>query len=401
MKRMSTTTATQRRTSPSYPTYLLLFTILIIIVDNDGFRPTDRTRPFRLSCRVALFAAKTEVSLTLPRFFRGEIENGSYPSPLHSIHVRSILSDDEVARCLRLAQDYAKKTGCWESPDLIRHATYSTCDFPIEDNQELADYLNYEINFDDRILGSLEELYGVDRDCMSYLDFFCAHYQARDETVIDAKTMDRLEAHRDGSLLSFTMLLNDPSEFEGGGTFFDGLRDVASMVQDDNPSLEVLHEGGVVRPLRAGDVTMHSGKLLHGADVITKGARTVLVGFVDVGEWLHRPGVLSQACRDWGRMDVATFHHKRQLERTNQRKKSGWVLNNDRWIVQNDKELGQGRSCLKGFIPAFSSVERRASPEFQRRNKLEAEDRLLRSILLGKDEVLPVTDLFDGDISVL
>ena len=345
--------------------------------------------------------AKTDISFTLPRFFPGEIEEGSYPSPLHSIHIRSILSDDEVARCLDLAQTYANRTGCWDSPDMSRHPTYATCDFPIEDNQELTDYLNDEIDFDERIWSSLEELYGVDRDCMSYLDFFCAHYQAQEDPAKNAKTMDRLVEHRDGSLLSFTILLSDPSEFQGGGTFFDGLRDTGVMDDDDNRANRVLQKGGVVRPFRAGDATFHSGKILHGADVVTKGSRTVLVGFVDVGEWVQRPGALTRACRDWGRMDVATYRYQRQLERTGHGKVSGWFLNNERWIVQNSKEGGPGRSCLKGFVPAFPSIERRADPKFQRRHKLEAEDRLLRSILLRKHELMPVMDLFDGDITVL
>jgi hypothetical protein len=37
-------------------------------------------------------------------------------------------------------------------------------------------------------------------------------------------------------------------------------------------------------------------------------------------------------------------------------------------------------------VPAFGSVIRRADPEYQRQKKLEAEDVLLRSILLPEDE---------------
>jgi hypothetical protein len=46
--------------------------------------------------------------------------------------------------------------------------------------------------------------------------------------------MDRLAFHRDGSLLSFTVLLSPPNEFEGGGTIFDALVDVA--IPDDSGS---------------------------------------------------------------------------------------------------------------------------------------------------------------------
>ncbi|CAB9526724.1 P4Hc [Seminavis robusta] len=339
----------------------------------------------------------TNITLTLPRFLEGKVEDGfDYPSPLHHIHVRSILSDAEVARCWQLAESYAQQTGCWESPDQERHATYSTCDFPIQDNRDLSDYLT-SIQLDDRIWKILAECYGIQETDMTYLDFFCAHYQAQQpndkhDTSTQQTTMDRLEPHRDGSLLSFTVLLNDPSNFAGGGTFFDALRDV--VPDTTHPQQQVLYQGGVVRPTRAGDGTFHSGKILHGADVVTAGSRTVLVGFVDVAEWAQRPGALALACRDWGRMDVATFRYERQRSKS----KNGWYLNHQRWCPP--------KSCLKGFVPAFSSVERRADPEFQRQQKLQAEDVLLRTILMTGNEAEEEEqhhgfDLLEGDITVL
>ena len=188
----------------------------------------------------------TDLSFTLPPFMKQESSTTTshdneltttsmnaydYPSPLHTVHVRSILSDDEAATCLRIAQDYATATGCWDQPDQERHSTYSTCDFPVEDNEDLASYLA-DIEFDNRIKHWLQKWYGIEPDFMSYLDFFCAHYQAQanqennnnnsrghDDQNRAITTMDRLEAHRDGSLLSFTILLNSPTDFEGGGTF--------------------------------------------------------------------------------------------------------------------------------------------------------------------------------------
>ena len=53
----------------------------------------------------------------------------------------------------------------------------------------------------------------------------------------------------------------------------------------------------------------------------------------------------------------------------------------------------------KGYIPAFGSVQRRADPAFQRQKKLEAEDVLLRSILLPPEE--RPKDLWDQGISIL
>ena len=304
--------------------------------------------------------------------------NDRYPSPLHRIHVRSVLSDSEVERCRRLAHGHAAATGCWDRPDHARHASYPTCDFAVPECAALAAYLNDEIGLDGRVLGHLTDLFGIAREDMSYLDFFCAHYQvssddADDEADAAVQTMDRLEAHRDGSLLSFTITLTSPGDFEGGGTFFDALRDAKPT--------DVLRPGGVVRPCRAGDGVFHSGKLLHGADVVRSGERTVLVGFVEVADRCQRPGALFSACRDWGRMDVARYRYKRQQAMTNHGEKKGWFLKNSRWLPQ-----GEGRGHVQGFCPAFPSVRRRAESASQRRKKLEAEDRLLRSILLSDEE---------------
>jgi hypothetical protein len=380
---------------------------LLFFVPCRGFQPVSRSKrlgrceTFKLATTsfeaqpLPTQSSTTEATITIPPFFRGDNDDDAsdilseYPTLLHRIHVKSILSDEEAARCLTLATDYAEATGCWEQPDQVRHAAYSTCDFAVEECLPMQSYLDDDIDFGGRIWGHLSSLYGIAYEDLTYLDFFCAHYQANDDDARATKTMDRLEAHRDGSLLSFTITLNNPNEFEGGGTFFDALRDVEPTTTTPG----VLQKGGVVCPLRAGDAVLHSGKILHGADVVRSGKRTVLVGFVDVSDWLKRPGALTAACRDWGRMDVATFRWKRQQEMTVDGNK-GWILNNNRWLPR-----GGGQSFLRGVCPAFDSVERRADKEFQRIKKLEAEDLLLRSILLSEDEVLELYP--ESDISIL
>ena len=333
----------------------------------------------------------TEVTITVPRHYEGEVEKGSYPSPLHSIHVESLLLPEEAANCRDLAKMYAAESGAWEKPDSKRHQTYATCDFPIDECESLSAYLE-EIGFHEEILTRLSDHYNVDMEDMTYLDFFCAHYQAQGNDEGAQPTMDRLEAHRDGSLLSFTVLLTPPDEFEGGGTFFDALRDV------DASESEALYPNGVIRLPQAGDCVLHSGKLLHGADVVTSGERTVLVGFIEVAEWCQRPDVLAEACTNFGRMDVATYRYKRQQEKTAKNRR-GWILNNSRWLPDSNADTGQGRSYIRGFCPIFTSVAARANPEYQRRKKLEAEDVLLRSILLP--EKLSVISFSDEEITIL
>jgi hypothetical protein len=91
-----------------------------------------------------------------------------------------------------------------------------------------------------------------------------------------------LPLHRDGSLLSFSVLLSRAHEgaFAGGGTRFPHLA-VADASHDDAASpRRVADAHGVVR-LRQGDACVHSGGVLHGGEAVTAGRRLLLVGFVD------------------------------------------------------------------------------------------------------------------------
>jgi hypothetical protein len=346
----------------------------------------------------------TNKTITIPAFSpHTTASEGSYPSVLHSIHIESLLTDDQARRCLELAQQHAAETNAWDRPDTERHATYSTCDFPIEDCENLQQYLENDVHFHELIWNRLSSRYGVSPRDMSYLDLFCVNYQSQNEEETSTiNTMDRLEAHRDGSLLSFTVLLSPPESFEGGGTFFDALRDVNLDEYNDDTGLQqpILFPGGVIRPPRAGDVVLHSGKILHGADKVTSGSRCVLVGFVDVNERCCREGTLGEAAKEWGRMDVATYHFNRQQAKSTN-KRRGWIPNNGRWLPGTNREISRGRSSIWGFLPVLESFASRADPEYQRRHRLEAEDILLRSILLPKPRGMRGTEQIFDDITIL
>jgi predicted 2-oxoglutarate/Fe(II)-dependent dioxygenase YbiX len=93
---------------------------------------------------------------------------------------------------------------------------------------------------------------------LHFRDLFFVKYEAKEGHQAG------LDLHRDGSVLSFNMLLNKASDFEGGGTFFEA--------QNRTYSLE---QGGCL---------MHSGKVMHAGAPVTQGIRIVLVGFVDARE---------------------------------------------------------------------------------------------------------------------
>jgi len=283
----------------------------------------------------------------------------SYPSPLHQIYlVHDLLTPPQLKRVLELSYEHNTTTNCWSQPSIERHATYATCDFAVDECAALSDYLE-EIAWEEKVLKFLKDHYGIVHDA-KFLDLFVACYQAPYQ---NHQVMDRLQGHRDGSLLSFTMVLND--DFQGGGTVID------------NQALQLPPGGAVV----------HCGKIWHGAAPVTKGTRIVMVGFVDC--YAHeQAGALGKAAKTWGRMDLAQARMKKQ-----KRVASKWIHG--------------GTSALQlPFVPQFASAQTRASDEFQQRKRREAEDMLLRNVLLSAEEaeeqvVHEPMELTDGDYTAL
>jgi predicted 2-oxoglutarate/Fe(II)-dependent dioxygenase YbiX len=103
-------------------------------------------------------------------------------------------------------------------------------------------------------------------------DIFIVKYQAplqdhdQQQTGPQAARQSGLALHTDGSIISFNVLLSEPVDFDGGGTFFS-------------------HLGRVVAPDQ-GEAVVHDGKKQHAGVPITRGVRYLLVGFVEVSKLL-------------------------------------------------------------------------------------------------------------------
>ncbi|ETO08853.1 hypothetical protein RFI_28536 [Reticulomyxa filosa] len=134
-----------------------------------------------------------------------------------------------------------------------RHRSYATTDIP-------SYYLDFQ--FDEWLrqllrkflFPSIIEKYHLSKSFeFGFKDLFFVKYSSLGQ--------NHLQLHRDGSFVSFNLLLNDKSDFVGGGTFFQHLDQVVEI--------------------QRGQCCIHSGKVLHAGNAITQGERYILVGFLE------------------------------------------------------------------------------------------------------------------------
>ena len=139
-----------------------------------------------------------------------------------------------------------------------RHASYQTTDLPCHQVARLDPWVRSTLSR--RLFPRIMEHYKLPTSQrLRFRDLFFVKYEACNGERSD------LALHRDGSVLSFNMLLNAADEFTGGGTYFDATKRTVHVSQ--------------------GDVMVHSGKVLHAGAPVRSGVRQILVGFLDVTDW--------------------------------------------------------------------------------------------------------------------
>lgn len=134
-----------------------------------------------------------------------------------------------------------------------RHRAYATTDIQSCQLPAVDRWVRQTLR--ERLFPALNRLFFL-RNAMefSFRDLFFVKYCAEGQRG--------LSVHLDGSILSFNVLLNPASEFEGGGTFVEHLGKTFGITQ--------------------GDCFVHSGRVRHAGTNVTRGNRYILVGFVDV-----------------------------------------------------------------------------------------------------------------------
>ncbi|GMI61406.1 hypothetical protein ScalyP_jg7725 [Parmales sp. scaly parma] len=171
------------------------------------------------------------------------------------------LSKSLCSQIVTLAEANAASSGGWLTD---RHRSYKTTDISVAEYPDLLQLLNTA--HIPNILSTIASLFKISKSDIMIDDLFAVKYEV---TTISGNRNGQtlLKKHRDDSEISFVILLNDPAEFEGGGTEF--------FTDDDNKST-------IIAPEQKGTMVSFCGQREHAGVEITRGIRYILAGFVKV-----------------------------------------------------------------------------------------------------------------------
>jgi len=133
-----------------------------------------------------------------------------------------------------------------------RHKNYPTTDLPISNISNISNLVKNIVVYD--IFPLIESVYKVNKYFLDCNDIFIVKYKDNEQ--------NKLERHKDGSAFSFNILLNSENNFEGGGT----------IINEEGKDILVHNT--------KGSLILHSGQVFHSGNIITKGVRYILVGFI-------------------------------------------------------------------------------------------------------------------------
>ena len=146
-----------------------------------------------------------------------------------------------------------------------RHVQAPTTDIPVSSVPAIRDWFDNELR--SKLFPMVHSRFPDtfrDPSELRVLDAFVVRYDAREQAS--------LPTHQDENTFSFTIALNDRSEYEGGGTAFERLRPVESP--EGTPFERTVLNAD------AGGVVAFPGKLRHGGNVVTKGRRYIIPLFL-------------------------------------------------------------------------------------------------------------------------
>ena len=225
-----------------------------------------------------------------------------------------LLSVHDCDACVALAEDRAAQLGGWSTS---RHYAVPTTDIPVHECEQLMSW--FATAFRTRISPWLEAELGLPTASIAVHDAFVVKYSSEAQRL--------LPLHTDESSLSFTIPLNCPREYDGGGTYFWEMR-------------------RAIRPPKGSLIAFDGGKLLHGGEPVVAGTRYILAAFLYLKN--------ARACE----RNVAIEHlhpveHARRAKRWHDEQAlDGHKRPTPAWLFKGDS--GGGGLGAKGLSDSFS-----------------------------------------------
>ena len=209
-------------------------------------------------------------------------DNSVQESFLKTVHIEDDVIPAHICDwIIEKAEEKGTEMGSWTSS---RHKAYPTTDIPVVTIESIRNTLANIVYTD--IFPIFSSVFGIEKYFLGINDLFVVKY--------DMYGQQSLEAHKDGSVFSFSILLNDPKDFEGGGTQIMSTKEIYK-----------LNKGGVL---------VHSGYNRHAGVKITDGFRYLLVGFIN---YVPHLSCTCESCQKnkqthWNKMNTKHTHPNTQ-----------------------------------------------------------------------------------------
>ena len=199
------------------------------------------------------YTSSPETTAALVRTSSFMVDNGGLPL-CNNYCSPDTLATRDCRDIITAANAAATENGGWTTK---RHHRAATTDVRADSSPELLGLTNSAL--ENVIIPLLAGTFEVAPCSLIAEDMFVVKYSAREDEPLGQRS---LPTHRDGSEISFIILLSDPTDFEGGGTSFSAVE----------PAL-------VVSPSQGGLVSF-CGRQEHAGVAITRGVRYILAGFM-------------------------------------------------------------------------------------------------------------------------
>ena len=195
-------------------------------------------------------------------------DDKSIPPPRHLLQsvytTAKILSDKECESIVDMAENHASISGGWLTE---RHQKYKTTDIDVRHAPLLLDLCNKKL--EESIIPALSGIFKLPLHVLDIDDLFVVKYEHKCNLSDESNGVFQtsLAPHRDDSVVSFVILLNDGDSFDGGGTEFVDFR----------PPY-------IAAPRDRGTMVSFCGLQRHSGKQITRGKRYILAGFVRIDD---------------------------------------------------------------------------------------------------------------------